>query len=194
MIKILNKILPDNIGINDYYQVIKQFYSYPKRYYHTLEGHICDCLQTLATTEKAESVELATALIFHDIIFDNVTRSEEIAGNLLRIVGKDEEFIANVQALIQVTDYNTTPETLAQQYMLDIDMTILSADRNKFAEYNDAIRQEYKDVCREVYAFGRRKILKEFLNKESIYYTAQFKQFNDKAKDNLAWAIVQLTI
>jgi len=77
-------------------------------------------------------------------------------------------------------------DELDLQFVLDIDLAILAASVERFAEYEQQIQQEYAWVDPEIYFIKREEVLAHFYQTESLYQTEYFQQsFEQKAKQNL---------
>jgi predicted metal-dependent HD superfamily phosphohydrolase len=77
-----------------------------------------------------------------------------------------------------------------QQLLVDIDLSILGAPEQRFAEYEQQIRQEYAFVPKWLFRRKRRAILQGFLDRPQIYSTAHFHaELEQRARDNLRKAI-----
>ena len=178
-------------------------YSGWSRHYHNL-SHIYNLLQ-LAEQYKNEIIEFELfnlSIWFHDFIYnskrkDNEDLSAEWANKLL------SPFLNNAQLkyidkLILSTKKHepldkNNPDNLL---FLDLDLSILAADRKTYDLYSEAIREEYKDLFSFlVYNTGRANVLNNFLKREKIYYSDFFqKNFEAKARENLKNEIKGLKI
>jgi len=178
------------------YDDLKRRYAESHRAYHTFE-HIKACLQQLDkvsnTLENALHVELA--LWFHDVIYNprsesNEVDSAEYAKQALQTLALSEEAIQVIEHLILLTQHPSQPQTYDEQILLDIDLSILGAEKSGFALYNENIRREYRWVDDVIYQKERAKVLANFLAQTRIYHT---KYFFDKkeilARKNLVFAL-----
>src|SRR4030095_15670366 len=116
-------------------------YSEPHRAYHTVQ-HLEECFRefegAFGLAESPGAVGLA--LFFHDAIYDthardNEEKSAELARQGLASVGAEEPIQVYVRDLILVTRHAAMPETTDQQVVVDIDLSILGAQRERFDEY-----------------------------------------------------------
>lgn len=73
-----------------------------------------------------------------------------------------------------------------EQVLVDIDLSILGASEERFAEYEQQIRSEYSFVPGWLFRRKRRSILKSFLGRNHIYSTPHFHSLLEiKARQNL---------
>lgn len=186
-------------GSDDTYFRLLAIYSEPHRRYHTAE-HIDDCLaqldDALPIAEAPEEVELA--LWFHDAIYDatsskNEARSAQWASEFLKSADVSEERSSRVAAYILATRHSAEPLAGDAALVVDIDLSILGREMPEFETYEKAIREEYKWVPMLIYRRKRIEILQSFLDRPAIYQTRYFgKRFEQRARENLQWAIQQL--
>lgn len=162
------------------------------RAYHTLQ-HLGECL-ALLEEERDNAVrpaEAALALWFHDAIYDvrrhdNEERSATWARQALLDAGVPDDVAGRVHALVVATRHDTEPDTADARLLVDIDLAILGAPPERFAEYERQIRIEYAHVPAEVFDLRRREILGGFLAREPLYLTAAIRErFESNARRNL---------
>lgn len=174
-------------------------YSEPHRQYHTMQ-HLNECFGNLDAMRDAAThpAEIELALWFHDAIYDvtrhdNEQRSAECASSVLLSMGASANAACRVHALVMVTRHNALPNSLDEQILVDIDLSILAATPARFAEYEIQVRAEYAWVPEETYRSKRAAILQSFLDRESIYNTAHIKASHEaNARRNLADSIAKL--
>ena len=167
-------------------------YAEPQRHYHT-QQHLGECLSAFdaarALAERPDEVELA--LWFHDAIYDikahdNEQRSADWARDALRDAGVAAEAAQRVHALVMATRHTAVPSGRDEQLLVDIDLSILGAERARFDEYEQQIRKEYAYVPGFLFRRKRREILKGFLDRPAIYSTPYFHdRLEDRARNNL---------
>ncbi|MBU1975360.1 MAG: N-methyl-D-aspartate receptor NMDAR2C subunit [Nanoarchaeota archaeon] len=188
-----------------------QRYSEPHRHYHNLQ-HIDECLVEYARI-KDELLDiderLKMAIWFHDAVYDtrahdNEEQSARLARSLLLRLGiaKQEpehldnlslDYITEVEKCILATRHTERPIGFSQEYIVDIDLSILGKPEKRFDEYDAAIRQEYLWVPDEQYREGRSRIFHSFLERSRIFYTDHFAdKYEIKARENLERAIERL--
>ena len=76
--------------------------------------------------------------------------------------------------------------------LVDIDLSILGSDMARFDEYEVQVREEYSWVPGPLFRSGRRKILQEFANRESIFTTEYFRDlYEAQARSNIARSLAR---
>lgn len=174
-------------------------WSEPHRHYHTLQ-HLNECLTALdaCTQDTAQKAGVAMALWFHDAIYDvrahdNEIRSAAWAQAALAEHGASPALATRVSELILATQHSAEPSDDDARLIVDIDLAILGATPERFAEYETQIRAEYAWVAEDFYRLKRREILQGFLNRSHIYSTEPFQaQYEGMARTNLQAAIDRL--
>lgn len=175
---------------------LQRRYAEPQRRYHTMQ-HLGECLAWFER-EKALAErpgEVALALWFHDAIYDvhahdNEARSADWAREALIEAGVDAAAAERVHALVMATRHDAVPEGRHAELLIDIDLSILGADRARFDEYERQVQAEYAFVPDEVRLPRRRAILQRFLDREAIYATPRMHaQLEARARANLRRSI-----
>ena len=173
---------------------------YKNRSYHN-DLHINECLEefdgVVDLLESPEEFEIAQ--YSHDIIYntqkkDNEQQSADFISNLMFESGISEKRIKKTRDLILVTNHLTLPKNSDEEFMVDIDLSILGKPDARYKEYAQGIRKEYSWVSDKDFAQGRRSILNRFLNRPRMYYTEFFrKKYESQARVNLKKEIVELS-
>lgn len=171
---------------------LKAAYTEPQRQYHTLQ-HLGECLAVFDSvqTHAEHPHEVELALWFHDAVYDikghdNERRSADWARDALRDAGVDAGPAQRVHDLIMATRHTAVPSGHDEQLLVDIDLSILGAERARFDEYEQQIRKEYAYVPGFLFRRKRREILKGFLDRPTIYSTPHFHDaLEARARDNL---------
>jgi predicted metal-dependent HD superfamily phosphohydrolase len=168
-------------------------YEQPQRHYHSLQ-HLRECLmhfeQSRHLTQRPG--EVAIALWFHDAVYDvrgkdNERQSADWACRVLASCQASQVTLARVEQLIMVTRHDATPSEPDEQLLVDIDLAILGAAPERFAEYDAQVRAEYAWVPGFVYRMKRRSVLKSFLARPTLYSTDHFRaRYEAQARSNLA--------
>lgn len=177
-------------------QQLLDAYTEPQRHYHT-QQHLSECLAHLEDViDRAKAPgEVEVALWFHDAIYqpkakDNEHRSAAWAAASLAAAGLDVTVIERVRGLVMATCHDAVPTDPDQQLLVDIDLAILGAPQDRFAEYDRQIRAEYAWVPGVVYRWKRRQVLLGFLSRADLYLTPTFKaRLETRARDNLRTAV-----
>jgi predicted metal-dependent HD superfamily phosphohydrolase len=164
------------------FEAVRARWAEPHRHYHTLQ-HLEECL-ALFERERAQARhrgEVAIALWFHDAVYDtqrhdNESESAAWARRVLLEAGARDEVAERVHALIMATCHAGTPATADERLLVDIDLAILGAAPDRFAEYERQIRAEYAFVPEDVFRTKRREILQAFDARRPIYATPALRE------------------
>lgn len=182
-----------------HFQWLMNAYQQPQRKYHTLQ-HLEECLRLLdANFHLAERpAEVEMALWFHDAVYDvkgssNEAQSAQAATDALLPAGVDQAAIERIGELILATRHAVLPTGTDQQLLVDIDLAILGAEPQRFAEYELQIREEYRWVPKAEFCRKRSEILQMFLARTPLYHTPPLRQqLQEQAHGNLRLSIQQL--
>ncbi|TPJ48406.1 hypothetical protein [Mesorhizobium sp. B2-7-1] len=172
-------------------------YQAADRHYHSL-AHI-EAMLALASEyrrllDDPQAVE--AAIWFHDAIYDsrakdNEAKSAELAEKSL--AGRvDPHRLARIAALINATATHQLPPFRDAHalndaaLLLDMDLAILGAEPAAFDAYEKAVRLEYGWVEEPMWRAGRSAVLQNFLARQHIFYTTEFRdRFEARARENL---------
>ena len=175
-------------------------YSEKHRAYHNL-SHIKALLAPIFKMEfedRDEAVELA--IWFHDAVYDpksstNEVESARLAVEKLSELNYPKAKIERVEKMILATEkHDASGLDEDGKMFLDLDLGILGADVELYKKYSKAIRAEYSFVPEDLYREKRREILERFLQRKSIYYTAEMRATYEKAaRANIANEIKELS-
>ena len=162
------------------------------RFYHNV-NHIQFCLLQLSRVRKLadQPDAIETSIWFHDSIYDpksydNEEKSASLAEKLLSEANVSLYLIELVIEMILETKHRHKPEKTDVQTILDIDLSILGTENQEYDNYEKGIRREYIFIDKRKYAIARIKVLKEFLDREEIYFTEYFiKRYEEKARENI---------
>jgi len=170
------------------------------RAYHTLQ-HLGECLTHLdehsISLNDRDAAAIELALWYHDAVYktrasDNERRSADWAVKTLKECGADEELQVLVESLIMATCHGFKPEGHLPQFIVDIDLAILGAGEERFNEYEQQVRQEYRWVPGLLYRRKRSELLQHFLDMPQIYNTPEFSPLEEQARRNLKSSILRL--
>jgi len=174
-------------------------YAEGQRHYHT-QRHLEECFEVLdavrADPERPAEIELA--LWFHDAVYDtrrhdNERRSAEWARSVADGAGLDAAVGERVAALIMATRHEATPAGADAGVLVDVDLSILGAEAQRFDEYERDVRAEYDWVPEAVFRRERRKILEQILGRERIYSTQRMRESHEaRARANLTRSLAAL--
>ena len=170
----------------------------PHRKYHTLQ-HLRECLALFEAHRHLalHPAEVEIGLWFHDAIYDvkgpdNEQRSADWAKAAVRSGGAPESVAERICSLVMVTRHTGVPVNPDERLLVDIDLAILGASDERFAEYNRQIRAEYAFVPEALFKSKRSSILSSFLDRERIFGTSHFyAELESRARKNLAAAIAR---
>jgi predicted metal-dependent HD superfamily phosphohydrolase len=182
------------------FQSICSHYAEPARQYHTLQ-HLGECLDLFESVIELAThpAEVEMALWFHDAIYntasqDNEAQSAQWARAELSRVGVLPEKIDRIQSLIMATCHTVLPITIDECFLVDIDLAILGASTERFAEYEQQIRAEYNFVPETIFNQKRQEILQGFVDRPTIYSTKYFQdRLEARARDNIKRSIFSLS-
>lgn len=168
-------------------------YDEAHRHYHTAQ-HLHECLMHFSEVVHlaAHPGEVELALWFHDAVYalkahDNEGRSAAWAQDVLQQAGATLAQQQRVKELIMATCHNAVPIDADQQLLVDIDLAILGANPERFAEYDRQVGVEYSWVPGLIYRMKRKAVLRGFVDREQIYSTAHFhRRLENQARINLA--------
>lgn len=171
-------------------------YAEPQRHYHT-QQHLAECLAHFeAVQNRAQHpAEVELALWFHDAVYDikgkdNELRSAQWAAQALGEAGLAEAICGRVHELVMATRHEVLPEHDDARLLVDIDLAILGADSERFAQYDAQVRAEYAWVPWPIYGIKRKQVLQGFLQRKAIYATPYFHvRLEQQARANLRHAV-----
>lgn len=178
---------------------IMQAYSEPHRHYHTVR-HLEECFAKLEELQ-AEAVhigEIELALWFHDAIYnvkrhDNEEKSAAWAVSCLRQANAPDEVIQHVHSLILATRHHGPTTDGDASVLLDVDLSILGAPPERFQEYEQQIRDEYRHVPLPLFAYKRKMVLEAFLKRPRIFDSSVFlDRYELQARNNIGNALLRL--
>jgi predicted metal-dependent HD superfamily phosphohydrolase len=179
------------------FETLIQRYSEPHRKYHTTR-HLEECFARLSELEnRAEHLgELELALWFHDAVYDvrrsdNEERSAASAGKYLRNANASAEVIHRIHSLILGTCRHEPTSDIDAAILSDVDLWILAAPPERFQEYEQQIREEYRYVPGPLFRRKRKQVLEEFMKREKIFNTELFfDRYEAQARKNLTASLL----
>lgn len=115
----------------------------------------------------------------------DITSLEFLAGS-----GYPENGGKRVREMILATRHEHAPSSNDARLMVDIDLSVLGQPSPVFDTYEKNIRAEYYRVPEEEYRSGRARVLRGFLERQTIYSTERFKErYGVQARVNLENAL-----
>ncbi|WP_080778430.1 HD domain-containing protein [Chryseobacterium phocaeense] len=186
--------------ISRLWREIETQYSEKGRYYHNL-FHLENMFQELEGVKNLmeDFVTVSFSVFYHDIIYDASSKSNEeksalYAAKRLQKPGLDPSVISKISAQILATKQHQKSDDNDTNYLLDADLSILGKEWPLYWEYTRKIRKEYFIYPDFLYKPGRKKVLKHFLELESIFKTDYFKEkYEFQAKENIAAELSMLS-
>jgi predicted metal-dependent HD superfamily phosphohydrolase len=173
-------------------------YNEPHRKYHTLQ-HLEECFQKLGELrgDAEHPAEVELALWFHDAIYDvkrhdNEAKSADWANSTVLAAGQPAVG-DRIHSLVMATRHKAVPNGIDQQVLVDVDLSILGAGPERFDEYERQVREEYSWVPGIVFRPTRRSILKELLERPTLFNTPKvLAAYEARARENLERSIRKL--
>jgi len=172
-------------------------YSEPRPYHNW--HHVLHCYNEYIENKglfRRPSIGLVT-LLYHDIVYNPKRNDNELQSALYAYQQIEKHADPAIAALISdgilATKHNAIPYDTDTKLILDIDLSILGQDWERFQEYDAQIRQEYSFVADEQYATARINVLENFLNRPTIYLSDYFRtKYEMHASKNLEKKIFML--
>jgi predicted metal-dependent HD superfamily phosphohydrolase len=181
------------------YHSLIDAYSEKHRQYHNL-SHLRSILaqldETGHLTENKDEIELA--LWFHDAVYKPFSKSNESdsadwACKFLQDNRMSEQTQEMVHRLIMATSHSCVSDNDDEKLIVDIDLSILGTAKEQYAQFESGVRSEYQQVPSDVYARGRKAVLKGFLQRDRIYSTDLFyERFEEQARNNIQSELCRL--
>ncbi|KFF07694.1 hypothetical protein IX38_09815 [Chryseobacterium luteum] len=182
----------DNSLIEGLWQEIEAKYSEKGRHYHDLFHLENMFLELEGVKHDIENFSaISFSVFYHDIIYDSSSKSNEeksalYAADRLKKIGLDQDMISKTEAQIIATKSHQKSDDTDTDYLLDADLSILGKEPAIYFDYTRKIRKEYALYPDFLYKPGRKKVLKHFLELESIFKTRHFREkYEQQAKENL---------
>lgn len=179
------------------FERMRRQYKTPQRFYHTLEGHIADCLTEFdkVRCRARHPYAVEAAIWLHDAHYDthrhdNEERSARLARKILNGRSSDT---THTEDLILFTKRHASPRSIDEKILSDIDLAILGAPQKTFVRYEQNIRREYAWIPEKAFCERRREILQKFLKRKNIYHLDVFrKKYEKRARHNIRRSIRKL--
>ncbi|QIX27913.1 hypothetical protein ncot_15950 [Nocardioides sp. JQ2195] len=177
--------LPDHLDLRE--RLVTAWSS--DRGYHDLQ-HLEEVLARLTELGAGDDVEVVLAAWFHDAVYDDAGNNEERSALLateelsgIRSVDADE-----VARLVRLTErHRPEPGDRAGEVLCDADLAILAAPADRYATYVAGVRREYAAVPDDDFRRGRAAILRDLLDKPTLFHTAYAREhWEPTARANLA--------
>lgn len=147
------------------------------RHYHTTQ-HLGElfALWPLVAGVAEHPAEVELALWFHDAVYDaaradNEERSAALARAAMQDAGVPQAAAGRVAGLILATRHEAEPDSQDARIIVDLDLSILGASEERFAEYERQVREEYASVPEALFRRGRTAVLAGFAARQRIFST-----------------------
>ena len=183
------------------FKKLRMAYAEQHRHYHTA-AHIKATLKHLKEAQHVAQRpdEMALALWFHDAIYKPFSKTNEQHSanwcvSFLADNAAHADVITRVHDLIMATCHQaaTTPLHRDQALMVDVDLSILGAHSDLYAQYESWIRAEYRWVPGFMFRKQRKTLLTQLLAQSRLYHTEYFQlRYEAQARKNLTWAVKRL--
>lgn len=178
--------------INGFWKEIETKYTEKGRYYHDL-FHLENMFLELENVKNkiTDFNSVSFSVFYHDIIYDATSKSNEeksalYAADRLHKLNSDEDLISKINTQILATKSHQKSEDTDTDYLLDADLSILGKDLPVYLEYTRKIRKEYAIYPDLLYKPGRKKVLRHFLELDTIFKTEDFRnKYELKARENM---------
>lgn len=179
-------------------------YREPHRRYHTTEhlAHVLDVVDLLeAAAKRPDAVRYAAW--FHDAVYDiaidshltNEERSARLAEAVLHRLRVPADLVAEVGRLVRITaDHQADPSDRDSAVLCDADLAILGSDPEEYRRYAARVRDEYRHIRDAQFRPGRVRILRDLIDRPTIYRTERARElFEEAARQNVTAEIERLT-
>ncbi|KAL2891083.1 hypothetical protein HOO65_010441 [Ceratocystis lukuohia] len=184
---------------------LKQLYDAPGRPKYTL-SHRDSLLEFLAEHRSAfnDPDAIEAVIWFHDAIhdpraMDNEQKSAQLCAARLASVA-DRARVQRIIDMILAAGSNTLPKYPSKKHVkdaelfLDIDLHIFGASREKYLEYEDAMREEYAWAGEDAWVVGHGSSIRKFLDMPHVYRTKVMRdKYEKQAQENLRFSLNRLT-
>jgi predicted metal-dependent HD superfamily phosphohydrolase len=187
-------------------------YAQPHRRYHTLRHltEVLDVVDELADfAEDVDAVRLAAW--FHDAIYEinigggatgttststststsisisNEEASARLAESVLAALNVAAGRLSEVSRLVRMTEKHAVEAGDGNGAVLsDADLAILGASPERYEQYAQAVRQEYRAVPEDLFRAGRAAVLRSLLDQPALFQTpAARARYEERARENM---------
>ena len=171
---------------------IQSCYSSPGRFYHNC-SHL-DYMMKKAIRHKSRLTDpdiVMFSIFYHDLVYDplrndNEEKSAIKVGEDLIKLGVTGNKIVTCQNQIMATKDHHSRVDEDTNYLIDFDLAILGECPELYLEYSKNIRKEYAIYNDLLYKTGRKKVIGNFLERESLFTTGWFyENYELRARENL---------
>jgi predicted metal-dependent HD superfamily phosphohydrolase len=172
---------------------LRERYAQPHRRYHDF-AHVRQVVRDAAalTVGRRDRALVALAAWAHDVVYEGRPGEDERASaawarHHLASAGVPAADVARVAALVLATlDHDAPPDDHLAAALLDADLAILAAPAEDYERYRLAVRAEYAHVTDAAWRVGRAAVLRALLAKEPLYRTPAAREWEPRARHNVA--------
>lgn len=185
--------------IHTLWSEIEKKHSEKGRHYHNLHhlDHMFSEFDSVKSKIESFTV-ISFSVFYHDVVYDaasksNEEKSAELAESKLQELNIDQNLIIKVSRQIIATKSHRESDDSDTNYLLDADLSILGQDAETYREYTQKIRKEYSLYPDLLYKPGRKKVLRHFLELDSIFKTEDFREkYEKRTRENILFEIESL--
>jgi len=160
------------------------------RGYHDWQ-HVTSMQEDLALFEhdiRLDVPDLRVAIAFHDSVYDprrsdNEAMSVLLMRDILPMLPETRSY--RIGTIIMATDHKRLVRSREEEVIVDLDLAILAASPERYAEYVAGVRKEYAFVAYEDWRKGRSAVLRGFLARPFIFVTPEMAHREGQARTNL---------
>jgi predicted metal-dependent HD superfamily phosphohydrolase len=183
------------------YYLIQKFYQLPLgyRHYHTLHGHIYDCLVEMDKFRELNPdftrywFEVEFAIWFHDIFYvPGSERNEAESAGLAESLVFGQNFSGErIEHLIIATKTSLPPRNYIHEgepelLICDIDLVGMGGSWKQFYQNGELVRKEFKDIPLNLFTEGRRKFFEHLYERGYVYRLPYFRErYERNARGNI---------
>lgn len=196
--------ITNEMAVSDHILLLKNRYDEPWRHYHTFD-HPREMFGVLL--EHKDLVRdigaIGWAIMYHDAVYDPRAehgRNEELSAQLAEheLPNVAGQFYADQAALYTraTVGHMVDSKDSDLDFFLDIDLTILGSEPERYEKYAADVRREYSHVPTSAYQLGRIAILESLANrveKRGLFRTPILTEiYEHQAQENIANEISKL--
>ncbi|MEA1847430.1 hypothetical protein U9K52_00775 [Chryseobacterium sp. MHB01] len=178
--------------IEGFWTEIEKRYTEKGRHYHNF-NHLQNMFSELdKVKDDIENYHIISFSVFyHDVIYDASSKSNEeksarFSEKHLQQIGAEPGFIEKISQQIMATKFHQKSGDNDTDYLVDADLSVLGQEPENYKDYTQKIRKEYSVYPDFLYNPGRKKVLRHFLESESIFKTEYFKaKYERQARKNI---------
>lgn len=192
-------IIPDVASLHALaYGQLNEAYADPRRRYHGW-GHVAHCLQQfdLAAGQMQDPDAVEMALWFHDAVYtpgapDNERQSADWF--VARATGQfPDVLIDKVRAFILSTTHKEAPADRDGCFVVDIDLSGLGANWERFLRDSRQIRKECDAIPDHVFYPAHVRFLQSLLARPRVFYSDFFhRRYERRTRLNIARLITRI--